>query len=161
MRGCVIAGLALSQPAIAETVVVKCTITSGNPGHVIISVNAPFGPAAVGETVTYKIGDGRWLAWSARQQKWERDYCTDLGIIHKVDEGVRAQCSFTASRFEAAMTLPGVLDYKVAINRETGALTTSEYGPPNEYNGGADNQSAGTCEKAAEPKPPPPPPTKF
>ena len=149
--GAGIAALGLSQPALAETVVVKCMITSGNPGWVINgNAGRPAGP------ITYKIGDGKWLVWGEAGPAWGRNYCTDIGQLH-VAVGAKANCDINPKLFDVTMSSPeDDIAYEVRIDRQTGAITTSE-----ESSDGIDRRSAGTCEKAAEPKPPPPPPTKF
>lgn len=158
-----LAGLISAQPAMAETVVIECTITSGDPDPVLVSQNK--------HTVLYKIGDGKWLEWSPSDKRWEWDRCYHLGFLQKGESGANVRCILSPSQFHAdagAEDATGRVVFALDVDRQNGSLETWAHvaarGEPVD-----DHRAAGTCTSAAEPvvapvpalAPVPPPPRKF
>lgn len=135
------AALGLTQPALAETVVLKCTATSNAFGGIM-----PGGIALA----YYKIGDGSWLRWNVIDNKWGNDYCKNF-------LGNSSHCSFDNTKYTVSSALEnGNANYALVIDRMSGNFTiTADYTfEPHHF------QDDGTCEISTDPPPPPPPPPK-
>lgn len=138
--GAALTAITLAQPALAEAVVVKCTITSG------------YFPTAEPGVHYYKIGDGTWLQWQGSSKSWTGDYCATLNGDH-------ARCLFDDNQFSASSSYLDINTARIQINRTTGQISASaDVRDPHFH-----TQSSGTCERSTDPppQPPPPPPKKF
>ena len=143
-----LAVVALAQPALAETVVLECKITSGD-------VRAALFEKRPGVPILLKIGDEEWREWRQDQGEWSYNKCKHLGYAIDGDDN-SVMCDFSREEFKVKGITPSYF-VEISINRETGSLETRT------MTSELDHSATGTCTRGVEPSLPPAslPPTKF